>query len=123
MILIMAPGFLFSLVLYPKLGDFDFWARVGASFGLGILVAAYIGFAIARAGMLQLVPFVGVDLTLCVVFAILAYFRGGFEVISAYTQAALKVLRKLRPPKPPKPPIPQLEQPKEQPPEQKGESG
>lgn len=121
--LIMVLGFLFSLVLYPKLGSLDFWVRMGVSLALGTLVAAYIGFATARAGVLQLGPFVGIDLALCVVFGILTYFRGGFVVIMAYTRAVLRFFRMFRAPKPPKPPVPQPEQLKKQPPEQQPEKG
>ncbi|MDI6884118.1 MAG: hypothetical protein QMD00_03115 [Hadesarchaea archaeon] len=134
LILIMAPGFLFSLILYPRLGDLDFWTRMGVSLALGTLVASYIGFAIAKAGVLQLGPFVGVDLALCVVFLPFVYFRGGFGVIMRYTRAVLGIFQKFKLPKPsklptpppeqPKPPEqPQPEQPKEQPKEQPPERG
>lgn len=124
-ILTMMPGFLFSLTLYPKLSNFDFWVRMGVSLALGALVISFIGFGVARAGMLELGPFVGVDLALCVAFLVVAFFRGGFEVIGTYARgglryarAAPKLFRKLKLPKRAKPPTPPLEQPKEPPKEQ-----
>ncbi len=122
-ILIMAPGFLLSLVLYPKLSDFDFWVRMGVGLALGALVISFIGFGIAKAGALGLPAFVGVDFGLCVAFLVVAFFRGGFEVIGTYTRGALtyaravpRLFRKFKLPKRAKPPTPQPEQPKEQPP-------
>jgi len=94
--LLVVPGFLFSLVLYPKLESLDFWARVGVSLGLGALLLIYVGLFVARPElrMLQFAPFAGVTLALCVALAILAYVRGGAEVVVAYTRAAVRSLRK-----------------------------
>jgi len=113
---LMVPGFLFSLVLYPRREGFDFWKRMGASLGLGVLLLIYVGFVLAQPGarMLEAAPFIGAVLTACVVFAILAYLRGGFEVVTAYKRAAVGAFRKLGPSKPPQqPPAPQ---PPQQPP-------
>lgn len=97
--LFIVPGFLFSLVLYPRKGSLDLWERMGTSLGLGALLVIYIGYTLAKPelGMLQAAPFLGAVLALCVIFAILAYLRGGFEVVKFYTQGVTKILRKLRP--------------------------
>jgi len=114
MFLLMVPGFLFSLVLYPKLGGLDFWTRVGMSLGLGVMLLIYVGFIIAKPepGMLQLAPFVGVTLVLCEVLSALAYLRGGAEVVLAYTRAVVRFFRKIRAPKSPQTPEPS--QPKQE---------
>lgn len=107
---LMVPGFLFSLVLYPRREGFDFWKRMGASLGLGVLLLVYVGFVLAQPGarMLEATPFIGAVLTACVVFTILAYLRGGFEVVTAYERAVMGTFRKLGPSKPPQqPPAPQ----------------
>jgi uncharacterized membrane protein len=108
--LLMFPGFLFSLVLYPKLEGIDFWTRLGMSLGLGAMLLLYVGFFIAKPElkMLQLAPFIGVTFLLCAVLAVGAYLRGGGEVVRAYTQAVFKFLRRVKVPKAEKPsPTPQ----------------
>lgn len=106
--LLIAPGFLFSLVLYPKLESLDFWARMGLSLALGVMLVIYMGYFLARPdlALLQLGPFVGLTLGFCVVLAIFAYLRGGFGVIFTYTRKVLRFFRKFKPPKLSKPPIP-----------------
>lgn len=127
--LLIAPGFLFSLVLYPKLESLDFWTRIGMSLALGVMLVIYVGYFLARPelAMLQAAPLVGLTVGLCAVLAVIAYFRGGFEVVFAYLRPVVRVFRKVKPPKPPKPsappipeqpPEPPKEQPKEQAPEQ-----
>jgi uncharacterized membrane protein len=103
MFLLMVLGFLFSLVLYPKLGNLDFWTRVVVSLGLGVMLLIYVGFFIAEPElrMLQFGPFVGVTLALCAVLAVIAYIRGGAEVVIAYTRAVVRFFRKFRVHKPP----------------------
>lgn len=116
--LLIVPGFLFSLVLYPKLASLDFWARIGMSLALGVMLAIYVGYLLARPelAMLQGGPFLGLTVGVCAVLAVIAYFRGGFEVIIAYTRAVVRFFRKFKPPKLSKPPIPPpSEQPQEEP--------
>ena len=114
--LLMVPGFLFSLVLYPKLGSLDFWARVGMSLGLGVMLLIYVGFFIAKPelSMLQLAPFVGVTVGLCAVLAVLAYLRGGAEVALAYTRAVVGFFRRSRASKPSQTPAPSQPKPEKQ---------
>lgn len=106
--LLIVPGFLFSLVLYPKLESLDFWGRMGMSLALGVMLVIYMGYFLARPelAMLQLSPFLGLTAGICAVLAVLAYFRGGFEVITAYTRAVTRFFRKFKPPKLPRPPSP-----------------
>lgn len=121
---LMVPGFLFSLVLYPRRGGLDFWKRMGVSLGLGVLLLIYVGFILAQPGirMLEAIPFIGAVLAACVVFAIVAHLRGGFEVVTAYKRAAVGAFRKLGPSKPPEqPPAPKPEQVPEQVPEKSPE--
>jgi uncharacterized membrane protein len=94
--LLLVPGFFFSLVLYPKSGDMDFWTRVGVSLGLGTLLLIYVGFFIAKPEMrmLQLAPFVGMTVGACAVLAILAYIRGGAEVVLTYARAVIRTFRR-----------------------------
>lgn len=140
--LLMAPGFLFSLILYPKLESLDFWSRMGVSLGLGVMLLLYAGYFLARPelAMLQLGPFVGLTFGVCAVLAIVAYFRGGFNVLFVYLRPISKIFKKFKPLKPPKPPVsspqvqsqdvqkegskeqaPPPEQTGNQPPEQRGE--
>jgi uncharacterized C2H2 Zn-finger protein len=81
---VMVPGFLFSLIVFPRPADLDFWKRVAVSFGLGILVLAYLGFALACAGLLLVRPFFASLLISCGVLGFLAFVRGGLSVVSYY---------------------------------------
>jgi len=149
--LLMVPGFLFTLVLYPRRESLDFWERMGVSFGLGVLVLIYLGFVLAQPGlkMLTLTPFVFAVFGTCLLFAFIAYWRGGLGVAIIYwrwlmqkisrlryARALMQKIRRLRPPKPkpvppeekptqPKPPPPPEERPAQTPqlPEEKRESG
>jgi len=149
--LLLVPGFLFTLVLYPRRESLDFWERIGASLGLGVLVLIYLGFVLAQPGvkMLTLVPFVLAVFGTCLILAFIAYWRGGLQVAIIYgrwlmrkisrlryARALMRKISRLRPPKPkpvppeekpvsPKPPTPPEEQPPQtpQPPEEKRESG
>jgi len=83
---IMAPGFLASLSVFPRPEDLDFWKRMGVSFGLGLLVMIYLGFALASKGLLVSKPFFAGLLISCGVLGFLALVRGGFRVVSHYLQ-------------------------------------
>ncbi|MDH5443552.1 MAG: hypothetical protein OEX16_04525, partial [Hadesarchaea archaeon] len=69
--LLMVPGFLFTLVLYPRRESLDFWQRMGVSLGLGVLVLIYLGFVLVQPSlkMLTLVPFVLAVFGVCLLFA------------------------------------------------------
>jgi uncharacterized membrane protein len=138
--LLMVPGFLFTLVLYPRRESLDFWERMGISFGLGVLVLIYLGFVLAQPGlkMLAPVPFVLAVFAVCLLFALIAYWRGGLEVAMVYERALMRRISKLKPPKPkptppeekPAPPPEERPTPSEEPPpkppqspEEKRESG
>jgi len=127
---LMAPGFLFTLVLYPRRESLDFWGRMGVSLGLGVLVLIYLGFVLAQPGvkMLTLAPFILAVFGVCLLFALVAYWRGGLEVALIYGHALMRKISRLRPPKPkpvppeekptpPEPPLPPEERPA--PPEEK----
>ena len=95
LLLLLVPGFLFSTVLYPDADRLDFWTRVGVSLGLGSMLAAFVGFAIALPGIraLSLMPFVEATAALSAVLLILTYLRGGFRVFGAYRRGASRILR------------------------------
>jgi len=129
--LLMVPGFLFTLVLYPRRESLDFWERMGVSLGLGVLVLIYLGFVLAQPGvkMLTLVPFILAVLGVCLLFVFIAYWRGGLEVaiiyeralmrkISrlGYVRALMRKISRLRPPKPKPVPPEEKPTPPEQPP-------
>ena len=122
--LLMVPGFLFTLVLYPRRESLDFWERMGVSLGLGVLVLIYLGFVLAQPGvkMLTLVPFILAVLGVCLLFAFIAYWRGGLEVAIIYERALMRkisrlryvraLMRKISRLRPPKPkPVPPEEKP------------
>jgi hypothetical protein len=100
---IFGPGFLLSLVLFPKAGDFDFWKRVAVSFGLGVMLSIYIGALLSRPQFkaLTLLPFTEAALILFGFFAVVAYLRGGMAVPAAYARAVMRAARKPKPPTPP----------------------
>jgi len=116
--LLMVPGFLFTLVLYPRRESLDFWERMGVSLGLGVLVLIYLGFVLAQPGvkMLTLVPFILAVLGVCLLFAFIAYWRGGLEVAIIYERALMRKISRLRPPKPKPVPPEEKPTPPEQPP-------
>lgn len=113
LILLMVPGFLFSTVLYPKNESLDFWVRMGASLGLGAMLAAFIGYSISMPGImaLSLGPFVIATVVACIVLGVLTYLRGGFRVVTAYKNGVLKILRRQKT-TPQQPPTKPPEQPK-----------
>jgi len=96
LILLFVPGFLLTLVIYPKLEQLDFWERLAVSVGFGLLVLIYVGVLLAKQEwrLLQMVPYLGVVAVICCVFAVLAYLRRGFNVPLAYAHAVLRVFRK-----------------------------
>ena len=116
--LLMVPGFLFTLVLYPRRESLDFWERMGVSLGLGVLVLIYLGFVLAQPGvkMLTLAPFILAVLGVCLLFAFIAYWRGGLEVAIIYARALVRKISRLRPPKPKPVPPKEKPTPPEQPP-------
>jgi outer membrane biosynthesis protein TonB len=113
---IFGPGFLLSLVLFPKLGDFDFWKRVAVSFGLGVMLSIYIGAILSRPQFkaLTLAPFTEASLILFVILAVVAYLRKGMAVPAAYARAVMRTVHKPKPPTP-TPPIHEQPKPSEQP--------
>ncbi len=138
--ILMVPGFLFTLVLYPRRESLDFWERMGVSLALGVLVLIYLGFVLAQPGLkiLTLVPFVLALFGVCLLFAFIAFWRGGLEIAMIYERALMRKISRLRPPKPkpvppqeqpalpeekPAPPPEERPPPPPQPPEEKRESG
>lgn len=109
--LLMVPGFLFTLVLYPRKESLDFWQRMGVSLGLGVLVLIYLGFVLAQPSlkMLTLVPFVLAVFGVCLLFALIAYWRGGLDVAIIYARALRRKISRLQRPKPK--PVPPEEKP------------
>ena len=58
-IVLFVPGFLLSLLFYPRRKDLDFWERVGVSFGFGVLTAVFVAVVVAQPSlkMLKAAPF------------------------------------------------------------------
>lgn len=83
-LVVLGPGFLASLTLFPRPGDLDFWKRMGVSFGLGLLVLVYLGFILAHQHLLLPRPFLGYLLLSCGILGLIGFLRGGFEVVSYY---------------------------------------
>ena len=100
--MLFVPGFLLTLVFYPKVEQLDFWERVGVSVGLGVLVLIYVGVVLAKPEwkMLTLTPFVAVVVAFSCVCAGIAYWRGGFKVLTTYIHTVLRAVRRPKP-KPP----------------------
>ncbi len=84
LLIILAPGFLFSLVLFPRPEDLDFWERLGASFGLGLIALIFVGFFLAKYLGLLWRPFLGLLLISSGVLGFAAFLRGGLLVVYRY---------------------------------------
>jgi uncharacterized membrane protein len=97
--LLLAPGFLLTLVLFPRWESLDPWSRVALSVGLGALVVIYAGvlLALPPLRMLRLVPLVGTILVFCAACVAIAYARGGLATPASHALAALRALRRPRP--------------------------
>ncbi len=97
--ILFVPGFLLTLVFYPKVGQLDFWERIGVSAGLGVLVLIYVGVVLAKPEwkMLTLTPFVAVVVAFSCVFAGIAYWRGGFRVLTTYVRTVLRAVLRQKP--------------------------
>ena len=108
-VVLLLPGFLLTLMIYPKPGQLDFLERMAVSLGLSVLVLIYMGFVLAHPGlgMLRSGPFFGAFFVVCFSFAVVARWRGGFEVFAAYWRRVAGALQKLKPPKP----VPPMEKP------------
>lgn len=101
--MLLAPGFLLTLVLFPRWESLDPWSRAALSLGLGALVVIYAGvlLALPHIRMLRLAPFVGTVLLFCAACVVAAYVRGGLAVPLGYARAAMRALRRPKPPPPP----------------------
>jgi len=101
--MLFVPGFLLTLVFFPKPGSLDFWERAAVSLGLGVMVLFYIGVVLARPDwkLLRLEPFTGAVLVICGFFAVAAYLRKGFAVVAIYGRRVMQVIHKPKPPAPP----------------------
>jgi uncharacterized membrane protein len=101
--MLFMPGFLLTLVFFPKPESLDFWERAAVSLGLGVLVLFYIGVVLARPDWksLRLEPFTGMVLVVCGFFAVAAYLRKGHAVVAIFGRRVLRAIRKPRPPAPP----------------------
>ena len=99
LLLLFVPGFLFTLVIYPRLDQLDFWERLAVSGGIGVLVLIYVGVLLARQEwrLLQAAPYIGTVVALCCVFAGVAYWRKGFNVPITYARTVLRVFRGQKP--------------------------
>lgn len=116
--MLFGPGFLLTLVFFPKPGDLDFWQRMAVSLGLGVIALFYIGVVLAHPErkLLSLAPFTGAVLAVCGVCAVVAYLRGGFAIVGIYKRHLMHVIRRLKPSPPPLPQPPAPAQPPAQPP-------
>ncbi|KUO42617.1 MAG: hypothetical protein APZ16_01725 [Candidatus Hadarchaeum yellowstonense] len=92
LILVMVPGFLLSIVLYPRRENLDSWSRAAASLGLGAMLAALVGYVVSIPGLssLSLESFTIATSLLCIVLIIMAYLRGGFAVLRGYKGRLLR---------------------------------
>lgn len=80
--ILFLPGFLLSLVVYPKKDQLELSSRLMVSFGLGILLQLYIGFFLARVDLLSLSPFLLSSLLLCLGLSLVAWVRGAYPFSS-----------------------------------------
>lgn len=78
LMILLLPGFLLSLVAYPKKDQLELSSRLMMSFGLGVLLQLYVGFFLARMGLLSLSPFLLSSLLLCLGLGLVAWVRGAY---------------------------------------------
>ncbi|KUO43247.1 MAG: hypothetical protein APU95_00045 [Hadesarchaea archaeon YNP_N21] len=111
---LVLPGLMLSLVIYPKKESFDAWQRLAISVGLSALVDVYIAVVLSWPGfkLLAAVPFFAGVFVFSGALAIVAYFRGGLQVISAYKNSLIGSLRKARVPAQEQ--VPPAEKPREE---------
>lgn len=114
---LLTPGFMLTLIFFPKPGSLDFWKRMGLSLGLGVVALFYIGVALSHPEwrMLRFGPFIAAVLIFCIFCAAVAYIRRGLAIPIAYARAVIRVFYKPKPPPPPPPPAPPVQPIQEQP--------
>lgn len=78
LIILFLPGFLLSLVVYPRKEQLEWSSRLMVSFGLGILLLLYLGFFLAKMGLLYLSPFLLSSFFLCLGLGLIAWARGAY---------------------------------------------
>ncbi len=106
-ILLMVPGFLLSVVIYPKRGSLDFWKRMGLSLGLGVMLIVFEGYVIARADSFFTGTLFLATSVMTAILIVLVYLMKGIDLILSYVSGALGLARglfvKLKRPKKEKP--------------------
>lgn len=112
--LLLAPGFMLTLIFFPKVESLDFWKRMGLSLGFGVMALFYIGVVLSRPDwrMLRFEPFLVSVLILCGICAVVAYLRGGLAVPATYLRTVARAIHKPKPPAPP--PAPPVQPAQEQ---------
>lgn len=95
LLVIMIPGFLFSVVLFPGIGDMDFWKRMGVSLGLGTLLVIYQAAALARLKSMTAGPFMVSVVAVTVGMGIAAYLRRGTPIIRMYVNGAFNLPKRI----------------------------
>ncbi len=75
---LLIPGLLLSLVAYPGKGQLDLPSRMAVSFGLGVLLNAYLVLLLGRVNLLSASPFSLSLLLLCAGLCALALLRGAY---------------------------------------------
>lgn len=77
-VILLLPGFLLSLIVYPEKGQLDGPSRLMVSFGLGVLLQLYLGIFLAKLGLLFFLPFFLSTLLLCFGLGLVAWMRGAY---------------------------------------------
>jgi len=79
-IAVIVPGLLFSLALFPERGSMDLQTRLASGAGLGLLLAVWMSYILARYHRLVLEQFLGVMAAAGAALFVLAYLRGGIKL-------------------------------------------
>lgn len=83
-LIILIPGFLFSITLYPQPRSLDFWERTGVSLGLGVLILLYEVSMLARLKSLTLQPFLLSVVVVSVFLSVGVFLRRGIRAMKEY---------------------------------------
>ncbi len=95
LVLIMVPGFLLSVAIYPKKGSLDFWKRMGLSFGFGLMLIVMEGYLIARLDSLLTGTLFLATSVVTATLIVFVYLLKGIDLILSYVHGALGLVRGL----------------------------
>jgi len=95
LMIIMIPGFLFSVALFPKANEMDFWKRMGTSLALGMMLVVYQVVVLAKFKSMTTGPFLASVVVTTLGMSMAVYLRKGTETVRAYVYGALNLPKRV----------------------------